>query len=120
VSEQGEQLKARTKRFALDVLDLLTALPPGEPGFTIRRQLTKAATSVAANYRASRRARSHAEFTSRIAVVAEEADESVYWLEMIAAAHLLTSPRVQILQCEAQELAAIFSACVRTSRRNRL
>jgi four helix bundle protein len=117
--DQGEQLKERTKRFALDVLELVSALPHSEPGPTIRRQLTKSATSVAANYRASRRSRSHAEFTSRIGLVAEEADESLYWLELITQAGLLSALRVQKLQREADELVAIFSACVRTARRNR-
>ena len=76
VSEEAERLKERTKRFALDVLELIKLLPASEPGPTIRRQLTKAATSVPMNYRAACRARSHAEFTARISVVAEEADES--------------------------------------------
>ena len=76
MSEEAERLKERTKRFALDVLELIKLLPASEPGPTIRRQLTKAATSVPMNYRAACRARSHAEFTARINVVAEEADES--------------------------------------------
>jgi four helix bundle protein len=78
VSEQADQLQERTFRFALGVIELTKTLPTTEPGPTIRRQLTKAATSVGANYRAARRARSHAEFTAKIGVVAEEADETVY------------------------------------------
>jgi hypothetical protein len=75
-----ERLEERTERFALDVIQLIRTLPIDEPGPTVKRQLAKSATSQAANYRASRRARSHTEFTSRIGVVAEEADESLFWL----------------------------------------
>ena len=83
-----------------------------------RRQLAKSATSIAANYRAARRARSHAEFTARIAIVAEEADESLFWLDFVAESRLAISPELSRLQREAAELTAIFSACVRTARRN--
>src|ERR1700693_3326396 len=78
VSEQGEHLKDRTKRFALEILTLAKQLPAAEPGPTIRRQLTKSATSVAANYRASCRARSQAEFVARLGIVVEEADEALF------------------------------------------
>jgi len=77
VSEQAERLKARTMQFALDVSALLKVLPASEPGSTVKRQLAKSATSVAANYRAACRARSHAEFTARMGTVAEEADEFI-------------------------------------------
>jgi four helix bundle protein len=79
--------------------------------------LAKSATSVGANYRATCRARSHAEFTARIGVVAEEADETVYWLDVIADARLTTAPALPDLQREAKELLAIFSAAVGTARR---
>jgi four helix bundle protein len=88
-----------------------------EPGPTVKRQLATSATSVGANYRAACRARSHAEFTARIGVVAEEADETVYWLDVIADARLTTSPALPNLQQEAKELLAIFSAAVGTARR---
>ena len=116
--DQGEALKERTNRFALDVVALLKLLPNSEPALTIKRQMAKSATSVAANYRASRRARSHAEFTARIGVVAEEADETLFWLTFVADAKLLVSPDLSRLQREAGELTAIFSACVGTARRN--
>ena len=93
VSEQAERLKARTMQFALDVSELLKVLPTSEPGPTVKRQLAKSATSVAANYRAACRARSHAEFTARIGMVAEEADESSFWLDFIAAASLVSAPQ---------------------------
>ena len=119
MSDEAERLKERTKRFALDVLELIKLLPASEPGPTIRRQITKAATSVPMNYRAACRARSHAEFTARINVVAEEADESSSWLDLIADARLISLSMLLKLQQEARELVAIFSACVGTARRNR-
>jgi len=119
MSEQAERLKSRTRRFALDVFELIKLLPATEPGPTIRRQLSKAASSVEMNYRASCRARSHAEFTAKIGTVAEEADESAEWLDVIAEARLVNSPVLLQLQRESRELLAIFSASVGTARRNR-
>ena len=118
MSEQAGRLQERTLQFALDVIEFTKTLPATEPGPTIRPQLTKAATSVGANYRAARRARSHAEFTAKIGVVAEEADESVYWLDVVAAAKLTTSPELPKLQQESRELTAIFSRAVGTARLN--
>src|SRR5207247_7648953 len=91
MSEETELLKQRTMRFALDVCALIKQLPHDEPGPTVKRQLAKAATGVAFNYRSSRRSRSHTEFTARIGIVAEESDESVGWLEFIEAAQLIVS-----------------------------
>ena len=104
MGEIAEQLKARTMRFALDVCSLIKQLPHSEPGQTVRHQLAKSATSVAFNYRASCRARSHAEYTAKIGVVAEEADESLGWLEFTEAAKLLASAELERLIGEAREL----------------
>ena len=103
-------------RFALGACSLIKQLPHSEPGQTVRRQLTKSATSVAFNYRASCRARSHAEYTAKIAVVAEEADESLGWLEFVEAAKLLASAELDRLIAEARELTAIMSAFHGTAR----
>jgi len=116
MSEEAERLKARTMRFALDVCGLIKKLPASEPGPTVRRQLAKSATGVAFNYRASCRARSHAEFTAKIGVVAEEADETQGWLEFIEAGNLIPARELVKLQTEANELAAIFSASAGTAR----
>ncbi len=116
MSEQAELLKTRTMRFALDVCGLLKELPHDEPGPTVRRQLAKSSTSVAFNYRASCRARSHAEFTAKIGLVAEEADETQGWLEFIEAGKLIASPEVPRLLTEATELLAIMSASAGTAR----
>ena len=78
-----DDLKKRTKQFALRILKLVAALPRTIAGRTIGGQLARSGTSVAANYRAACRARSKAEFISRLGVVEEEADESALWLELI-------------------------------------
>jgi four helix bundle protein len=116
MGEIAEKLKARTMRFALDVCELIKQLSCSEPSETVRRQLTKAATSVAFNYRAACRARSHKEYTAKIGVVDEEADESVGWLEFIEAAKLMTSSELPRLIVESRELAAIMSASYGTAR----
>jgi four helix bundle protein len=121
MSDQSEQLKKRTMRFALDVCSLIGLLPSWEPGPTVCRQLAKASTSVAFNYRASCRARSRAEFTAKIGTVAEESDESLGWLEFIEAGQLIRGvadlARLAALTAEARELLAIFSASFGTARR---
>ena len=119
MSEQAERLKDRTMRFALDVCGLIKLLPSLEPGPTVRRQLAKSSTSVAFNYRASCRARSHAEFTAKMGLVVEESDETTGWLEFIETGKLIAgSPDLERLSAEARELVAIFSASVGTARYN--
>ena len=118
MGETADQLKRRTMRFALDVCGLIRGLPHIEPGPTAQRQLARAATGVAFNYRATCRARSHTEFTARMGVVAEEADESQGWLEFIEAGELLKSETLTRLIAEATELAAIMSAAYGTARDN--
>jgi len=83
------------------------------------KQLLRSGTSVAANYRAVCRARSKAEFIARIGIVAEEADESVLWLELLEETQTLTSKQLQDISKEARELAAIFSASQKTAKSNR-
>jgi four helix bundle protein len=119
MSEQSELLKARTRRFALDVIKLIPLLPSQELGPTIRRQLAKSATSTDMNYRASCRARSHAEFTAKLGIVAEEADETAEWLDVLADARMVSSSELTRLRAESRELLAIFSASVGTARRRR-
>jgi four helix bundle protein len=118
MSEQADRLKARTMRFAIDVCALVRTLPREEPGSTVARQLTKAGTSTAANYRAACRARSHAEFTAKIGLVNEEADESLFWLEFIEGTGLTAAPDLGRLRQEAFELVAIFARAVGTARLN--
>lgn len=118
MGEQADLLKARTRQFALDVFAVVRQLSRDEPGATIRRQLTKSATAVSANYRAACRARSHQEFVARLGVVSEEADESEHWLDLIVAARLLDTAELKKLHREVRELVAIFSASYATSKRS--
>ena len=103
-------------RFALDVCSLIQHLPKGEPGETAQHQLAKAATSVAFDYRAACRGRSHAEYTAKIGVVSEESDETLGWLEFVDAAGLLNSEELRRLIAESREIAAIMSSSYGTAR----
>ena len=115
----AEELKGRTKAFALRVIRLVEALPKSRTGDVIGRQLLRAATSVGSNYRAACRARSQVEFAAKVGIVEEEADECAYWLELTVEAGLLPETKVQDLLAEANELVAIFVASARTARRRR-
>jgi four helix bundle protein len=114
-----EQLKQRTKQFALRVIKLVEALPKGRTADVIGKQLLRSATSVGANYRAACRARSKADFIAKIGIVEEEADESLYWLELIVEAGLMPEKLVCDLQHEADELTAIFVATGHSAKRNK-
>ena len=113
-----EELKQRTQQFALRVLALAGALPRSPAGRVIAYQLIKSATSVGANYRAACRGKSKADFVSKLGTVVEEADESVYWMELIMAGGLMKPELVQPLCQEANELTAIFAAGLKTAKRN--
>jgi four helix bundle protein len=112
----AEELKHRTKSFALRVIRLTEALPKTRTADVIGRQLLRSSTSVGANYRAACRARSQTEFAAKIGIVEEEADESAYWLELIVESDLLPSAKVQDLLQETNELVAIFVASARTAK----
>ena len=109
-----EELKARTKSFALQIMTLIDHLPKNAKGRVIGDQLLRSATSVAANYRATCRGRSTAEFTAKLGTVLEEADESVFWLELIVQAQLLSAKRVNALIDEGNQLTSIFFTARRT------
>lgn len=112
------ELLTRTKSFALRSLKLVDHLPRTMSGRAIGNQLVRSATSVGANYRAACRSRSRAEFAAKLGVVAEEADESVYWLELVTEAKLLPNAKVSHLLKEANELTAIFTSARRTSTKD--
>jgi len=111
-----EELKNRTKQFALRVIRLVEALPRTQTAAVIGNQLLRSATSVAANYRAVCRARSQADFVSKLGIVEEEADESLFWLELVVEANLQPAARVQDLLQEADELTAIFVSSRKTAK----
>ena len=102
------ELKNRTKQFALRILKLVGALPNTIEGRAIANQLVRCGTSVAANYRATCRARSRAEFVAKIGIVLEEADEALLWLELISEGKLMPTKRVEPLLVEANELVAVM------------
>jgi four helix bundle protein len=116
MNEKAEALKARTKKFALDVLGFVDTFPTYGPAVRIGNQLAAAATSVAANYRASCRARSRAEFAAKIGLVLEESDESAFWLEVAESRQLGRIEMRQQLTKEAGELTAIFAQSSITAR----
>ena len=105
-----DELKARTKQFALRVVTLVEVLPDSVRGRVIADQITRSATSVGANYRATCRARSRAEFIAKIGVVEEEADETDFWLELIIESKIRRAKQILPLLSEANELVAIMAA----------
>jgi four helix bundle protein len=112
-----DELRARTKSFALRVVKLYRSLPRSADAQVMGKQLLRCGTSVAANYRASCRARSRAEFAARIGIVVEEADESGFWLEMLAEAGIIRMALLKELLEESKELTAIFTATQYTVRK---
>lgn len=105
----SDELKRRTKQFALRVLKLVAALPKTIAGRAIGGQLARSGTSVGANYRAACRGRSKAEFVAKMGTCEEEADESAYWMEIIIEGELLKQNQVEPLLREAEELTKIFA-----------
>lgn len=116
--DRANELKARTKRFAVRVFRLYRALPGTAEANAIRFQLLRSASSVAANYRAACRARSRPEFVAKIGVVVEEADETVFWLEFLVDAELVRQSRMSDLLAEANAILAIMAASQHTARSN--
>lgn len=114
----AEEMKQRTKRFGLEVIRLVESLPKTRTADVIGRQLLRAGTSVGANYRAACRGRSKADFISKAGIVIEEADESIYWMELLQEARLAPEIRSKELMKEADELVAILTASVKTARKN--
>jgi four helix bundle protein len=111
-----EDLKLRTKQFALRVLKLIEALPKSRTGGIIAGQLGRCGTSVGANYRAACRARSKKEFVAKIGIVEEESDESAYWLEVIIESAMLPARVVRPLHDEAVQILKIMVATGRSAR----
>jgi four helix bundle protein len=113
-----DELKRRTKQFALLIIRVVEELPFNKAGKTIGDQLIRSGTSVAANYRSACRARSNADFISKITVVEEECDETLFWLEMILDAKLMDQNKLDPVIKEADELTAIITASGKTAKQN--
>ena len=112
-------LKKRTKAFALRILKLVDALPMRTAGRTLASQIARSGTSVAANYRAACRAKSPADFISKMGTVEEEADETLLWLELLEESELVSAAKLTAIKQEADELIAVTVASIKTARRNR-
>ncbi len=113
-----QDLKQRTKRFALEVIKFVEALPKDETSRVLGRQLLRSGTSVGANYRSACRVKSTPDFISKVGNVEEEADESGYWLELLVEAGNVTQLKAESLIREASELVAIAVASINTARKS--
>ena len=111
-------LTQRTRAFALRVYKLCSSLLNSPEALHMRDQLFRCATSVAANYRASGRAKSDKDYLNKLKICEEEADESAFWMDMLVACELVRSPKIEALMQEANELTAIITASCITKRRN--
>lgn len=110
------ELQERTKQFALRIIRLYSALPKGSAEYVLGKQLLRCGTSVGANYRAACLAKSRADFAAKLKICEEEADECIYWLELICMAALLPESRLSPLTDEARQIAAIMAAACKTTR----
>ncbi|MBI5476579.1 MAG: four helix bundle protein [Ignavibacteriales bacterium] len=116
LNSQAEILKSRSKQFSIRVVKLFRSLPKSDEARIIGRQLLRSATSVAANYRSVCRARSKAEFISKIGIVVEEIDETILWLELLVECEIIQEKRLEDLLKEANELLAIFASSQYTAK----
>ena len=115
-SGRPQDLGERTKEFALRIIRLYSVLPKTAEAQVIGRQLLRSGTSVGAQYREAARARSAAEFVSKMQSALQELDESAYWLELLSAANILPPARLSDLMAEVNELIAIFVASAKTAK----
>lgn len=110
------EFKNRTKAFAIRVIRLVEALPQNQTAKVIGNQLLRSGTSVGANYRAACSAKSPADFVAKMAIVEEECDESIYWMELIVEAGLMDEKRLIKLKNEANEILSMVAASIKTAR----
>jgi four helix bundle protein len=115
----NENLKKRTKRFALETIKFVETLPSDKTRAVLGRQLLRSGTSVGANYRAACRAKSPADFIFKMGIVEEEADESSFWIELLLEAEKISGEKVNALLKESNELVAISVASIRTAKKTR-
>ena len=119
MDSRTEKLRARTKEFAVRIIRLFQALPQNKEAQIIGGQLLRCGTAVGANYRSACHARSRADFISKMGIVVEEADESVFWIELLADLGIIKKERLDDVLQEARELTAIFAASRQTAKRNK-
>ncbi|WP_336514715.1 four helix bundle protein [Pollutibacter soli] len=114
-----QNLKLRTKNFALAVIKLMQKIPDNLITKIINRQLSRSATSVGSNYRSALRGRSRADFISKLSIALEEADETCYWLELLLSVYSNAREEIQILLLEANELTAILTTSLKHAKENK-
>jgi four helix bundle protein len=112
----ADTLKERIKQFAIQAIRLCSTLAKSSESSIITRQLMRSATSVGANYRAVCRARSAPDFVSKLGIVLEETDESLFWIDLLVDTGIASTDKVRLLRSEANELVAIFVASLRTAK----
>jgi four helix bundle protein len=115
----AKQMQARTKTFAIRIIRMFQSLPKTEEARIVGRQVLKSGTSVAANYRAVCRAKSRADFVSKMATVVEETDETLFWIELLEEAGIVAAKKLESIKAETTELLRIFSRSLDTARRRR-
>ncbi|MFZ2362591.1 MAG: four helix bundle protein [Anaerolineae bacterium] len=119
VAGEKTDLKKRTKAFALRIVRLYTALPKTTVAQVLGKQVLRSGTSVGAHYREASRARSTAEFISKLEVAIQELDETLYWLDLLQEAAIVRPGQLTDLRAEAEELISIFVSSVRTAKHSR-
>lgn len=117
--EFAKQMQARTKAFAIRIIRMFQSLPKTDEARIIGRQVLKSGTSVAANYRAVCRAKSSADFVSKMGTVVEETDETLFWIELLEEAGIVHAKKLESIKAETTELLRIFSRSLDTARRRR-
>ena len=115
-----EEMKQRTRLFALGVIQLVKSLPKERTAEILGRQLLRSGTSVGANYRSACRAKSIADFISKMSIVEEEVDESLYWMELLIEACIEVSVNLKALRKEAGEILAITVASIKTAKNKKM
>ena len=114
-----EEMKQRTKLFALGIIQLVESLPKERTAEVLGRQLLRSGTSVGSNYRSACRAKSIADFIAKMGIVEEEVDESLYWMELLIEAGIEVSINMEALMKEARELLSITVASIKTAKKNK-
>jgi four helix bundle protein len=117
--ETKDVLRLKTKKFALEIISFFTELPRTRVSYVMGDQLLRCGTSVGANYRASCRARSQADFISKMGIVEEEADESKYWMELFTESGIINEEKIEKLYGLASEITAMTVASIRTARKRK-
>jgi four helix bundle protein len=111
-----ELFKTRTKKIGLDIIELIESLPRNRAADVIGRQLLRSGTSIGANYRAACRGKSKADVISKLAIVEEEADETIYWMDLLIESKIVEPSRVNLLLKECNEIVAMVVASIKTLR----